>query len=239
MKSVVHEIRNQLAVAIANVEAFRDGVLFPSPERLASVAQALADATALLADLPADSAAPPAELAPRMRSINVCEVITNAVLAFEGLTAERHIAFRVRQCSVQHHACEDFLGDPIRVSEIVNNVVSNAIRYTPDGGRIDVDCRRSGGALAITVTDDGPGVRGDEIARIFEAGFRGAASHDTSGSGVGLALTARFVEQHGGSIQVENVPGRGARFTVRMPGTALAPPEPSAGDGVISASLRP
>lgn len=233
MKSVIHEIRNQLAVALANVEAFRDGVLFPSPERLDAVLQALRDATILLAELPFDPAAAPAALAPTMRPINVCEVITNAVLAFEGLTAERRIEFRVQQCTALHHACETFLGDPIRVAEIVNNVVSNAIRYTPDGGRIDVDCRRSGGALAITVTDDGPGVRGDEIARIFESGFRGAAAHNTSGSGVGLALTARFVEQHGGSIQVENVPGRGARFTVRMPGTALAPAAP-----VTSASLR-
>jgi two-component system sensor histidine kinase BaeS len=230
MKSVIHEIRNQLAVAIANVEAFRDGVLYPTPERMGSVLQALADATALLAEIPVDPQAAPAELAPAMRPINVCEVITNAVLAFEGLTAERDIAFNVRQCSAQNHNCETFLGDPIRVAEIVNNVVSNAIRYTPDGGQIDVDCRRSGGGLAITVTDDGPGVRGDEIARIFESGFRGAAAHNTSGSGVGLALTARFVEQHGGSIQVENVPGRGARFTVRMPGTARP---------VTSASRRP
>jgi two-component system sensor histidine kinase BaeS len=218
----VHEIRNQLAVAIANIEAFRDGVLYPSPERLTSVLHALADATALLAEMPIDPGAAPAPLTATMRPINVCEVMTNAVLAFEGLTAERKIAFRVQQCSVEHHACEKFFGDPIRVAEIVNNVISNAIRYTPDGGRIDVDCRRSGGGLAITVTDDGPGVHGDEIARIFESGFRGAAARNTSGSGVGLALTARFVEEHGGSIQVENVPGRGARFTVRMPGAARA-----------------
>ncbi len=222
MKTVVHEIRNQLAVAMANVEAFRDGVLYPSPARLACVHQALADATALLAELPLDPGAAPATFAATMRPINVCDVIAKAVLAFEGLSAERHIAFRVQQCSMQHHACETFLGDPIRVAEIVNNVVSNAIRYTPDGGRIDVDCRRAGAGLAITVTDDGPGVRADEIARIFESGFRGAAARNTIGSGVGLALTARFVEQHGGSIQVENVPGRGARFTVRMPGTQPA-----------------
>jgi two-component system sensor histidine kinase BaeS len=221
VKGVVHEIRNQLAVAIANVEAFHDGVLAPTPARLAAVLQALADATALLADIPVGRSAVPAVMPSNLRPINVCEVITNAVLAFEGLTAERNIRLCVAQCSLRHHACETFLGDPIRVSEIVNNVVSNAIRYTPDGGRIDVDCRRSGGALAITVTDDGPGVRGDEIARIFETGFRGAAAANTAGSGVGLALTARFVEQHGGSIEVANVPGRGARFIVRMPGKAL------------------
>jgi len=219
VNTVVHEIRNQLAVAMANIEAFRDGILYPSPERLAAVLQALADASALLADLQLDPAAAPAALAPAMRPINVCDVVTKAVLGFEGLTMGRHIAFRVQQCSARHHTCQTFLGDPIRVAEIINNVVSNAVRYTPDGGRIDVDCRRSGAGLAITVTDDGPGVRGDEIARIFESGFRGAAAENTIGSGVGLALTARFVEQHGGSIQVENVPGRGARFTVRMPGT--------------------
>lgn len=220
MRFVVHEIRNQLAVAIANVEAFRDGMLFPTPERLGSVLHALADATTLLADLP-DSETP-AALPATLRPIDVCAVIANVVLAFEGRTAEHQIVFRVQQCGEVHQPGDTFVGDPVRVAEIVNNVLANAIRYTPDGGRIDVDCRRSGGALTIAVTDDGPGVRGDEIAHIFEYGFRGAAARETSGSGLGLALTARFVHEHGGSIQVENVPGRGARFTVRMPGTAQA-----------------
>ena len=221
MRRVVHEIRNHLAIAIANVEAFRDGVLEPSPQRLASVLQALGEVETLLRELtPGQMSVEPA-LTTHRRSINVCDVIANEVLAFEAIATEHEIGFRVQRCTTHDPACVDFAGDPVRVAEIVNNVVSNAIRYTPRGGRIDVDCRPSGGTLTLTVTDGGPGVRSDELVRIFEAGFRGTASAGTTGSGEGLALVKRFVEEHGGTVAVDNVADRGARFTVRLPGTPL------------------
>ena len=233
MRRVIHEIRNHLAVAIANVEAFRDGVLEPSPKRLSSVLQALGEVDNLLGELTPRMAAKPA-MATHARRINVCDVITNEVVAFEAAAAEHQIAFHVQQCTVHDAACVNFAGDPVRVAEIVNNVVSNAMRYTPAGGRIDVDCRPSGGTLTLTVTDGGPGVRNDVLARIFEAGFRGAASAGTTGSGEGLALVKRFVEEQGGTVDVENVPDRGARFTVRLPGMPLGAHPDRREDGTIS-----
>ena len=218
MRRVIHEIRNHLAVAVANVEAFRDGVLEPSPKRLSSVLQALAEVGSLLSELTPQQIAPQAPLGSKAQRINVCDIITNELLAFEAAAAEHQITFRVQQCTKHTAACTNFSGDPVRVGEIVNNVVSNAMRYTPPGGEIDVDCRRSGGMLTLTVTDGGPGVRTDELAKIFEAGFRGAASVGTAGSGEGLALVKRFVEEQGGTVVVENTVDRGARFTVRLPG---------------------
>ncbi len=234
MRRVLHEIRNHLAVATANVEAFRDGVIEPTPQRLAAVLQALREVDVLLRELSPSQPAPGPALATELRSMNVCDVITNEVLAFEAAAKERRIDFRVRQCEAQHPPCLSFAGDPVRVAEIVNNVVSNAIRYTPSGGRIEVDCRRAGDSLALTVTDGGPGVRSEEIGKIFEAGFRGSAAVATDGSGVGLALVKRFVEEHGGTIEVGNAAGRGARFTVRLPGTPLAVRPRRADDGTIS-----
>lgn len=230
MRRVVHEIRNHLAVAIANIEAFRDGVLEPSPKRLAAVLQALGEVEVLLSELTPGSPA----LATEVRPINVCDVITNEVLAFEAAAAEHQIRFRVQQCATHDPACLNFAGDPVRVAEIVNNVVSNAIRYTSPGGLIDIDCRRSGAFLTLTVTDSGPGVGSDEAGKIFEAGFRGTASAQTKGSGVGLALVKQFVEEHGGTVEVENVADRGARFTVALPGTPLAVRAHVREDGTIS-----
>jgi two-component system, OmpR family, sensor histidine kinase BaeS len=218
VRSVIHEIRNHLAVAIANVEAFRDGVLEPTPKRLGAVLQALGEVEVLLRALPSGGTALSEELHSEPRSIDVCDVITNELLAFEATAREHDIGFHVEQCPVHDQACAHFDCDPVRVAEIVNNVVSNAIRYTPRGGRIDVDCRRSTGALTLTVTDSGPGVRSGEIGQIFEDGFRGSAAGDTEGSGVGLSLVKRFVEDHGGTIQVENIADRGARFVVKLPG---------------------
>jgi signal transduction histidine kinase len=234
MRNVIHEIRNQLAAAVANVEAFRDGVLSPTPQRLSAVLQALSDASALLREIPGDPGHAAPSLPSRLRPINVCKVITNAVMGLEAAAAEHDIAFAVHQCTAHHDECEDFLGDPVRVAEIVINVVANAIRYTPAGGRIEVDCRRAGGSLTMSVRDEGPGVRSDELGKIFEAGFRGTASIATDGSGVGLSLTKQFVEEHGGSIEVENLAGLGARFTVRMPGSRIeAAPQPNQ-DGALS-----
>ncbi len=237
MRRVIHEIRNHLAVAIANVEAFRDGVFEPSPKRLAAVLQALNEVEVLLRELSPGQAASPAPVpafATERRSMNVCDVIANEVLAFEAAAAERGIDFRVQQCATHDPACLNFAGDPVRVAEIVNNVVSNAIRYTPAGGRVDIDCRRAGGALTLTVTDGGPGVRGDEVERIFEPGFRGAAAARTEGSGLGLSLVKRFVEEHGGTIEVGNAEEGGARFTVRLPGTPLDVRPRRHEDGTIS-----
>ncbi len=234
MRRVIHEIRNHLAVAIANVEAFRDGVLEPSAQRLSSVLQALGEVENLLGELTPRKMSPQPALGKNARRINVCDIVTNEVLAFEAAAAENEIAFRVQQCTAHGPACVNFTGDPVRVGEIVNNVISNAMRYTPPGGQIDVDCRPSGGILTLTVTDGGPGVRSDEIAKIFEAGFRGAASTGTTGSGEGLALVKRFVEEQGGTVDVENVADRGARFTVRLPGMPQDAGADRCEDGTIS-----
>lgn len=215
MRTVVHEIRNHLAVAIANVEAFRDGVLAPSPARLAAVLQALHEANALLSDVSVESG--PASLTLATRTVDVCDVITNEVLGLEALAKERGVSFDIRQCAHHDAACKEFACDPVRIGGIVNNVVSNAIRYTPQGGHVDVECRRVDGEIALDVTDDGVGVDREDAARIFESGFRGRASRDTTGSGLGLALTRRFVEEHGGSIGVHDVDGHGARFDIRLP----------------------
>jgi signal transduction histidine kinase len=233
LRRVVHEIRNHLAVAIANIEAFRDGVFEPSPKRLAAVLQALGEVEVLLGELSPGRAISQPTLTTQPRTINVCDVITNEVLAFEAAAVEREIDFRVQHCVTHDAACTNFTGDPVRVAEIVNNVVSNALRYTPPGGRVEVDCRRGADVLVLTVTDSGPGVRNDEAAQIFEPGFRGEAAAQTEGSGLGLTLVKRFVEELGGTIAVDNLADCGARFTVRLPGAAGYRPQ-TGDDGTIS-----
>jgi two-component system sensor histidine kinase BaeS len=222
MRRVVHEIRNHLAIAVANVEAFRDGVLDPSPRRLASVLQALGEVELLLRELTPGQMAVDPVLATHPRAIDVYDVIANEVLGFEAATRERAIRLTMEDDAGYAEPCIAFAGDPVRIGEIVNNIVANAVRYTPPGGRIDVAYRRSEEWLVLSVTDDGPGIRSDETERIFEAGYRGSASIGTAGTGAGLALVKRFVEEHGGTIDVANVRGRGACFTVALPAKPCA-----------------
>jgi signal transduction histidine kinase len=232
MRNVIHEIKNHLAVAVANIEAFRDGVLVPSPARLEAVLQALAEADVLLSQLPHTAAI--ATLTTDINPIDVCAVITNEVLGLEAAAQQRGIAFEVHQCEITGAGCRRFGGDPVRVAEIVNNVVSNAIRYTPAGGRIEIDCRRSDGTLALSVTDSGPGIAEADRERIFDPGYRGSAATGTSGSGLGLALAKRFAEEHGGSIEVLSASGSGAQFVVTLPGTQLGSVAREGADGSLS-----
>jgi signal transduction histidine kinase len=186
------------------------------------VLQALAEANVLLGELPRGvlpRGATPAMLATSLNTLDVCSVVTNEVLAMEASARQHDVAFDVHQCETTCDACHAFAGDSTRISEIVNNVVSNAIRYTPPGGRVEIDCRRADGTLTLSVTDSGPGIAAADKERIFEPGYRGEASVGTAGSGLGLALAKRFATEHGGSIDVLSVDGAGAQFVVKLPGT--------------------
>ena len=117
--------------------------------------------------------------------------------------------------------------DPTRIDQVLANLLGNAAKFTPFGGRIRVRLAEQAGEAVLTVEDSGPGVRPDLLPHIFELFSRDAAAGDPGGLGIGLALVRRLVELHGGSVQAENlVPQGGARFTVRLP--AIPEPEPVA-----------
>ena len=117
--------------------------------------------------------------------------------------------------------------DPTRIDQVLANLLGNAAKFTPFGGRIRVRLAEQAGEAVLTVEDSGPGVRPDLLPHIFELFSRDAGAGDPGGLGIGLALVRRLVELHGGSVQAENVgPGGGARFTARIP--AIPEPEPVA-----------
>jgi signal transduction histidine kinase len=116
--------------------------------------------------------------------------------------------------------------DADRLDQIFTNLVGNALKYSPDGGEVAVRIRRvegdRGGAAELVVGDEGIGIPAAERGALFQPFVRGvAASRIAEGTGLGLYITARLVERHGGTIGVESEPGRGSTFTVRLP---LAPP---------------
>ncbi|MBI5770643.1 MAG: HAMP domain-containing histidine kinase [Verrucomicrobia bacterium] len=107
--------------------------------------------------------------------------------------------------------------DAIRLGQAVNNLVDNALKYTPAGGRVTVAAHQEPGAAIITVSDSGPGVPVAERDAIFRRLYRGDASRSQRGLGLGLSLVKAIVESHGGTVAVDDAPGGGARFTVRLP----------------------
>jgi signal transduction histidine kinase len=112
-----------------------------------------------------------------------------------------------------------FHGDERKVKQVVLNLLSNAVKFTPRGGAVDVVARKANGSAEIAVSDTGVGIAPADQEAIFEA-FRQVGTDVTrkrEGTGLGLALTRRFVELHGGTIRVESAPGRGSTFTVTLP----------------------
>jgi signal transduction histidine kinase len=108
--------------------------------------------------------------------------------------------------------------DQVRMEQVMNNFVSNAIKYSPNGGRVEVCVCQGFGEVVFQVRDTGIGIPADEHELIFEPFRRGRACRETiAGVGLGLAVARRIVEAHGGSLTLESAPGRGSTFVVRLP----------------------
>ena len=148
----------------------------------------------------------------------------------EVLSTIRPLAMS-KSINVQHSTESDLrvLADRVRFKQILYNLLSNAVKFTPKDGRIDIECRRTGEFVCISVTDTGIGIQPEDQAMVFEE-FRqveGSGSGAHEGTGLGLAITKRLVEQQGGSITLESEPGKGSRFTVILPpgsGTSVEEP---------------
>jgi CheY-like chemotaxis protein len=116
--------------------------------------------------------------------------------------------------------------DPVRLEQIVVNLLDNALKYTPPGGAIEVRVRRHGARATLRVRDNGVGIAADVLPRIFDLFVQGdtGATRGRRGLGIGLAVVRRLAELHGGTIDVESDgPGRGSAFTLRLPSTAPPP----------------
>ena len=123
--------------------------------------------------------------------------------------------------------------DERKVKQIVFNLLSNAVKFTPDGGQVKITARRVAGAVEVAVRDTGVGLAPDDLEHLFDE-FRqvGPAAARTEGTGLGLALTRRLVELHGGRIWVESKPGAGSTFTFTLPQQVLAHPTGPTMDGL-------
>jgi signal transduction histidine kinase len=109
--------------------------------------------------------------------------------------------------------------DPPRIGQVLTNLIANALRFTPKGGRIDVDLETTEAGAQVTVTDTGIGIPPDELPHVFERFYRGTAAMDErdGGSGLGLAIVKSIVDMHGGRITIQTAPGAGTQVMVTLP----------------------
>jgi signal transduction histidine kinase len=159
----------------------------------------------------------------------------NALVAELGgaarpLAEQRGIELRIENDS----ALPQFAADKEKIDIVVSNLVSNAIKFTPAGGRVTVATKKVGQRVSVSVSDTGIGIKPEDFGRIFERFVQvdGSSSREFSGTGLGLSLAKELVELHGGEIHVESEPGRGTRFWFELP-LIDPPPEPDFDANVV------
>ncbi|MBI5951922.1 MAG: HAMP domain-containing protein [Chloroflexi bacterium] len=109
--------------------------------------------------------------------------------------------------------------DTQRIGRVLNNLIGNALRHTPDGGRVEVHARRTGSGVEVSVSDTGEGIRAEDLPHVFDSFYRGdkSRSRSTGGAGLGLAISKGIVQAHGGEINVKSEAGQGSQFTFTLP----------------------
>jgi signal transduction histidine kinase len=147
--------------------------------------------------------------------VALSDIATRASDLYREVADSKHVALSSIAEQVVH-----VLADRTRLEQVAANLVDNAVKYTPAGGRVEVIVSRDGPRAQLRVRDTGPGIPPDELPRIWDRSFRGDASRSERGLGLGLSLVKAIVEAHGGTVQVASEPGRGATFTVSFPAVA-------------------
>jgi two-component system heavy metal sensor histidine kinase CusS len=146
------------------------------------------------------------------KRVEVDPLVEEVVEFFVALAEERGI-----ELSVVSESKAAVIGDPTWLHQLFANILHNALKYTPQGGRVEVAATATDNEVWIAVRDDGAGLTEEDRARVFASFERGSASSAGDGMGLGLALAREIARAHRGAIDVESEPGTGSTFTVRLP----------------------
>jgi two-component system, OmpR family, sensor histidine kinase BaeS len=208
---VAHELRTPVAILQAGHEALLDGVTEPTPDQLASLYDEVLRLARMVADLQTLAAADAAAL---RLSRGHCDLAGLAATAADSLAGQFETAgiTLVRQL-----AAADVLGDPHWLHQVITNLLTNALKFTPAGGRVTITAGPAEADAVLTVTDTGTGIPADELPRIFDRFWRGRQSSQIPGSGIGLAVAAGLARAHGGRLSASSQPGRGTEMTLILP----------------------
>ena len=206
---VAHELRTPLSVVRGNVEGMLDGVYPRDDERLETLLDETAVMTRLLEDLRTLSLAESGVLPLHKEPTEVAGLVDDLLTAFEPRAAAAGIAL-----TAEVGAMPPVSLDPVRIRQTLENLLANALRHTPRGGKVWLEARRTGMAVCFAVADTGHGIPPEHLPHVFDRFWKSA---DSGGSGLGLAIARGLVEAHGGEIRAESTPGRGTMVRFDLP----------------------
>jgi two-component system sensor histidine kinase BaeS len=212
LADVTHELRTPLTVIQGNLEGLLDGVYPADPAHLSPILDETRVLSRLIDDLRTLSLAESGTLALHRESTDLGVLAGETVAAFRPQAEAAGVALGL-------DVSDDLpllAVDPVRLSEVLNNLVANALRYTPSGGRVTISGRpaEDGGAV-LEVRDTGAGIATEALPHVFDRFYKSA---DSRGSGLGLAIAKNLVAAHGGQLGVQSEPAQWTVMTVSLPG---------------------
>ena len=210
LADVSHELRTPLTVIQGNLEALLDGVYPADAEHLQPLLDETRVLERLIEDLRTLTLAEAGSLVLHREPTDLGALLTDVAASYRGQADQAGIALTV--------TAPDSLPaldvDPARIREVVSNLLTNALRHTPRGGKVELSAALADDHVEVTVHDTGSGIPPDQLERIFDRFHR---SHDSPGSGLGLPIARSLVEAHGGTMAATSEPGAGTTIRVALP----------------------
>lgn len=214
---LAHEIRTPVSVLRAYTEAIEDGVRSLTPDTTAMLRDQTQRLVRFAEDVAALAQAEESAASLEFADVDVAELIAKTAAALSG-------RYRAKAVSLATHLPTTELpplwGDEQRLSQVLGNLLDNALRHTPPHGRVDVHADTDGSRLLLRVSDTGEGIAAEHLPHVFERLYRAdtARTRDHGGSGLGLAIAKALVEAHGGRISASSQgAGTGTTFTIALP----------------------
>ncbi len=213
---IAHDLRTPLSVILGYMEALSTGKLQPTAETFDVMYAKGQHLQHLIDDLRVLALADSGELTLTCRPTEALAMLEHTALAYQVQAQEKSIQISVEA----QENLPPIDVDPERITQVLNNLVGTALRYTSDGGEIVLSAEQGGAAVLLKIQDNGAGIDAEELPHIFDRFYRGDKSRqqdENSESGLGLAIAKSIVEAHGGAISVASSIGEGTTFTVSLP----------------------
>jgi signal transduction histidine kinase len=210
MADVAHELRTPLSVLQGRLEGLLDGVYPRDDRQLASLLEETHVLSRLIEDLRTLALDDAGALRLAREPTEVVGLVRDTARSFEPEAARHGVGLAVTSAVTEAEV--DL--DPVRIRQVLANLLSNALRHTPAGAAVTVSIEASGSGIAVAVADAGEGIAPEQVGRIFDRFYKGEASH---GSGLGLTIARRLVVAHGGDIQAASRIGQGTTVTFTIP----------------------
>lgn len=212
---IAHELRTPLSLIIGHAEGVHDGVLQPNRENFEIIREEAERLEKLVNDLRTLSLADAGELSTEFQPVDINTFLSDIHSHYISLFNQKRISLDLEPAPVILKANLD----PNRFAQVLNNILDNALRYTPEDGKVTLKAGGSGNKIEIVIQDSGEGVSPEEAQRLFDRFYRvdESRTRDDGGSGLGLAIARSIVEMHKGRIWAESETGRGLKIVIELP----------------------